>query len=421
MSFPILRAGAALTALLVLRLLLVPAPARAQAPTPAVDPQFFAYDSAAPFAVAEEPMPPEDGVRVSRLTFPSLVQTPFAVNNTVTTYLFLPPGPGPHPAMLVLHEWNASTTKGAARLCRAITQAGVAALLMVEPYSLNRRPQNPHPKDAEILTGNVPQMQSALRQAVLDARRGLDILQRRPDIDPNRLGVGGISLGGVLSGLIAKVDRRVNVVLTLVGGADFARGLWNGLLTRRFRPEIRRRGYSFATFQEAMAPFEAENWQRAFDPKNALVIAGRYDLVVLPEQAKALARTLGGADVTWVNTGHYGAALSAGSAIPVAARFLRARFFGENTAYQPPGTLPSRTIKVGLLLGGREGLSPAAAVQLLNFDTAGRFSLDGQLTLHGLSAALSARLGPTSSIGLELPLGHGTPKMRPFLLLHITL
>ena len=186
---------------------------------------FYDYDSRTPFPVTETPNGEEGGVRLSTLTYPSPVVTPDAANNTVTAHLFLPPGPGPFPAMVVLHEWNGES--GAQKLCRVIVGAGVAALLVTEPYSLNRR----SPGSPGILSGDPPQMRDALRQAVLDARRGLDYLSRRPDIDANRLGVSGISLGGILSGLVAGVNPRVKVVMTADGGADFARGFWNGLLT----------------------------------------------------------------------------------------------------------------------------------------------------------------------------------------------
>ena len=199
----------------------------------AVDPAFYIYDAAAPFTVTEKPFGEENGVKISVLTYPSPVTSAYPANNTVTAYLFLPNGPGPHPAMVVLHEWNAASTQGGFRLCHAIARAQVAALLVIEPFTLSRKPQTANPEDAEILSGNIPHMVAALRQAVLDARRGLDYLSHRPDIDPQRLGIAGISLGGVLSGLTAGVDPRIRVVLTLVGGADFAKGFWDGLLTRR--------------------------------------------------------------------------------------------------------------------------------------------------------------------------------------------
>lgn len=396
-------------------------PASAVAPPIAAAPDYFDYDSAAEFTAKETSMGTVNGISVTRVEYPSPIVTPYAENNTVTAYLFMPPSPGKHPAMVALHEWNPSSTDGGFSLCEAIASADVAALLVIEPYSLDRRANKPHRADANILSGSVLWMSEALRQSVMDARRGLDYLARRPDVDPDRLGVSGLSLGGILSGIVAKVDRRVKVVLALAGGADFAHGFWDGILTRKYRRGIRGCGYSYDAFRGAMIPFEAERWPRLFDPDDALLIDGRYDLVVLPGQAKALSEALGGAKIVWTNTGHYGMIGCADQSERLAVKFLRSRFFGETSDYHQPNTLPSQTIKLGLLIGGHEGLSPVIATQLINFDAPGRYSLDGQLTLHGLSGGLSARLTQTLSLGVELPLLHGAVKPKPYLLAHIVL
>ncbi len=388
-----------------------------------VDPHFYEYDQAAPFPVTEKPFGSENGVQITQITYPSIVQTQYAVNNTVTAYLFLPPGPGPHPAMVVLHEWNPSSTRSGFLLCRAIARAQVAALMVVEPYSLNRTPMNADQGDARILSGNVPHMVGALHQAVLDARRGLDYLAHRPDVDPTRMGVAGISLGGILSGVVAGVDPRVKVVLTLVGGADFPKDLWDGPLTRPFRRQIVADGYTYQTYMAAMAPVDATIWlpQRRFNPENVLMINGRYDTVISPNQAKLLAQDFGGTHIVWLDSGHYGAQFSAVPASNLAVKFLRARFFGETAGFHRPDGLPATTIKLGVLLGGHEGLSPVIAVPVINFDGPGRYTVDGQLTLHGLSAALSARIGLLSSVGVEFPIFHGTTKPKPFVMFSVTL
>ena len=425
---PWLRTASALAVfclLLVLRVANADAPPTTS-PPPAVDPAFYDYDAAAPFPVGEKPFAVQDGVQITRLTYPSPVVSPYAVNNTVTAYFFQPPGPGPHPAMVVLHEWNAGSTVGAFKLAQALVSADVAALVVVEPYSLSRKPRGKQydgRDDTEILSGNVPHMVGALRQAVLDSRRGLDYLARRPDIDPSRLGIAGISLGGILSGLTAGVDPRIKVVVTIVGGADFAKGFWDGIVTRRYRDQIKRSGYTYETYQAAMAPIDAASWlpKRHFNPEDVLMINGCYDLVVLPDGAKALARDFGGTKIVWLNTGHYGASSGADEAARLGKQFLRARFFGETASFHRPDGLPARTIKLGLLLGGHEGVSPVVAAPLLNFDGPGRYTIDGQLTLHGLSLAASARIGLISSVGVEFPLLHGRVKPRPFVMFSLTL
>ena len=385
-----------------------------------VSPDYYAYDDTLP-TFSKSPYSDQLGIPVTRVTFPSADPSKYSKDNTVIAYLFHGSGDGPHPGMVVLHEWNAASPKFAFQLCAGIAKAGVDALMVEEPFSLERRPVNPHPPDAEILSGNVPVMVASLHQAVIDARRGLDYLASRPDIDPNRLGISGISLGGVLSGIVAGVDPRVKVVLTIVAGADFAKGFWNGLLTRRFRGAIERSGYSYKTFADAVSPFEAANWERGFNGHNALMFNGRYDLVIFPDQARTLSKVLGNAPIVWANTGHYGLVLSANSTVKLAHRFLRAAFFNEDLPFQPPASVNATTFKIGLLVGGQEGLSPVAAVQMFNFDTEGKASIDGQLSLHGVAGALSVRLNPVVSLGLELPIGHGTVKPRPFAMFSLTL
>ncbi len=382
------------------------------------DPAYFRYDARAPFAVSETPQPSPAGMRIVRVTFPTPVPSPVPVNNTVTGFLFLPTGPGPHPAMLVLHEWLPVNLNDEYTLCEAIARNHIAAFLMVEPYSFMRRP-SPRVPFREILSGNVPRMKEALRQTVLDSRRCFDYLSRRPDIDPQRLGVSGISLGGVLAPLIAGVDRRAKVLLTFVGGADVGGEVWENIMFQGFRAEFRREGYTEDTLRVALADFDAARWLSGFDPKNALLFNGRYDIFVTPSKAKILSRDLGGAAIIWSNTGHYGLHLSLARAEELGGEFLRSRFFADAPPFTPPNTIPAPTLKLGFLLGGHEGLSPAFAYQVVNFDRPGAVSLDAQLTTHGLSAALSARLSLTTSIGLEMPLLHRDRKIAPFFLLHL--
>ena len=49
-------------------------------------------------------------------------------------------------------------------------------------------------------------------------RRGLTFLEQQPEVDPERLGVHGFSMGGNLTMYVAGTDNRVKVAVPAVGG-----------------------------------------------------------------------------------------------------------------------------------------------------------------------------------------------------------
>ncbi|MGI4788846.1 MAG: alpha/beta hydrolase family protein [Janthinobacterium lividum] len=386
-------------------------------PTP-VDPHFYDYDAKAPFAVTQTVDTKTmaevgGGIQVLRVTYPSPVVTPYPVNNLVTGFLFLPSTPGPHPVMLVEHEWLPVELSNEFVLCASLARGGVAAFLVVQPYSYNRRIL-PRVEDVELLSGDTHQTVAAVRQAVLDNRRALDWLQSRPDIDPTRMGVAGISLGGILAPLIAGVDHRARVLVTIVGGADVSDLVYDSFITYGLRPSLLYHGVTFDSIKRDYAPIEPTNWLAGLDPKNALLFNGRFDVFVNPKQAHHLANALGGAPIVWINTGHYGTVFAEKRIEAIGVRFVRSRFGLDNTPFTAPKSLPAPTIKIGLLFGGQEGVSPVVAYQAITVGPGARYSLDGQLTTHGLAIAPSFRLDESNSIGLEVPLLHGKPRTRFF-------
>jgi hypothetical protein len=83
-----------------------------------------------------------------------------------------------------------------------------------------------HNRDVDIeKTQSAEEVEAYFRQTVLDNRQVLDYLVTRPEVDPNRLGALGLSLGGIKASLVAAADDRIRcAVLGLAGGsmADIA-------------------------------------------------------------------------------------------------------------------------------------------------------------------------------------------------------
>jgi dienelactone hydrolase len=60
----------------------------------------------------------------------------------------------------------------------------------------------------------------------LGARRGLTFLEQQPEVDPDKLGVYGHSMGGSLTVYVAGSDRRVRAAAPSVGGSGFRTQPW---------------------------------------------------------------------------------------------------------------------------------------------------------------------------------------------------
>ncbi|MBC2593220.1 acetylxylan esterase [Ruficoccus amylovorans] len=96
-----------------------------------------------------------------------------------------------------------------------------------------------------------------LFHTVLAARRAIDVLQAQPEVDPERIGVQGISWGGLLTWVVGALDGRIKALVPVYGaggldagdkaeghallrrGADWARVWTETFDPRRFAPYIK--------------------------------------------------------------------------------------------------------------------------------------------------------------------------------------
>ena len=109
------------------------------------------------------------------LSYPSAVRTPHAENNTVHARYFPDSSPaGRKRAVIVLPQWNADP-EGHVGLCRLLNRFKISALRLSLPYHDKRRPPELRRADY-IVSSNVGRTAQVCRQAVLDARRGIEWL-----------------------------------------------------------------------------------------------------------------------------------------------------------------------------------------------------------------------------------------------------
>ncbi|MBD0776778.1 acetylxylan esterase [Maribacter sp. ANRC-HE7] len=73
--------------------------------------------------------------------------------------------------------------------------------------------------DFDLTGPNKYWTRNIVSQTVFDLRRAIDLIETKSELDPDRIGYYGISLGGIIGSIFCGVDHRVKVpVLALAGG-----------------------------------------------------------------------------------------------------------------------------------------------------------------------------------------------------------
>jgi len=159
-----------------------------------------------------------EGYTIEKVLFQSLPNFYF------TGDLYRPNQPGRYPAILFQ---SGHTQEGKPEPQRAAANLALKGfvVLATDPIGQGEREQSYDPQLSGPLGGwSVPEHiqagaqciligESAARFFIWDAKRGIDYLVSRPDVDPTRLGAAGCSGGGALTTFIGALDPRLKAVV----------------------------------------------------------------------------------------------------------------------------------------------------------------------------------------------------------------
>ncbi|HET6883715.1 MAG TPA: alpha/beta hydrolase family protein [Pirellulales bacterium] len=240
------------------------------------------------------------GYDVWNVTFPSPVETAHVVNNTVYCEYFRPAAEGKHAAVIVLHILGGDFDLS--RLfARQLAQNGVAALFVKLPYYGPRRPEG---AKVRMVSEDPRQTVAGMRQAILDVRRGVAWLAGQPEVDDQRLGVFGISLGGITGALAVAIEPRLTMGCFMLAGGDVAKVAWEDAKLARLRDNWLNQGGSKEEFFELWKSIDPVTYAERARGKRMLMLNARQDEVIPPACTESLWRALGEPEIVWYDAGH---------------------------------------------------------------------------------------------------------------------
>lgn len=211
----------------------------------------------------------------------------------VSGVLGVPRTGGRHPAIIFMHGLPGSAESIFEGHALPLVERGAIALAIDAPWARRGALPDFTPRDS---TDQV--------QLIHDLRRAVDVLQARPDVDPERIGYMGGSYGGAIGALFVATEKRLAAAVLWVGtGGLVARWLDSTMtptgLLAAIDPEARRRWLA------AMWPIEPIRFVGASSPTPLLLQNGRADQLVASHAAAALHRAAGEPKtIEWYDAGH---------------------------------------------------------------------------------------------------------------------
>lgn len=238
----------------------------------------FGYDRNFPLSPQETLAEETPLYQVYKVTYRS------ARDQRVPAFLVLPKNRGEEklPCVILMHGLGGDK-RMFQMLWGPLTQAGYALFAIDAQYHGERKPSEDIP-----FFGMYPyRARDALIQTVIDLRRGLDYLQTRKEIDPDRIGYIGASMGGIIGSMFAGVDERVKAPVLLVAG-----GNWKILMEQSalslWRDAAKNNPQQVEEALRVMDVVDPIHWVGRIAPRPVLFINGDADNIVPVESNKAL-------------------------------------------------------------------------------------------------------------------------------------
>jgi dienelactone hydrolase len=159
----------------------------------------------------------------------------------------------------------------------------------------------------KLVSTDLPRTLEGIRQGVLDCRCAAAWLASRPEVDAERLGMVGTSLGSFLTALTSANEPRIKNVCMLLGGGGLVDAYYDHPKAKPVTEWVDLLGGK-ALVKKLIAPVDPITYAAQLRGKNLLMVAAKNDEIVPPKAATQLWEATGKQRIIWLDAGHVTAA-----------------------------------------------------------------------------------------------------------------
>ncbi|GIX01554.1 MAG: hypothetical protein KatS3mg112_0491 [Thermogutta sp.] len=294
-----------------------------------------------PFSYQVTGVTRKENYQVVFVRYPSPVESELPQNNTIPVEYYLPTDvsvAGPQrPAVICLHILDGSLEL-VRMLGSVLASHGMAAVVFPLPYYGERG----GPLGPRDILREPQRFLRVLEQTYLEVRRATDFLASRPEVNPHRIGVAGISLGAIVAASAAEREPRIWRTALILGGGDILKIVATAREAEPLREFLgglseEDRAKVVEGFREADPIAGAHLLRERALAGRVLMINAAEDEVIPRECTEQLATALGIKDrVVWLEgLGHYTAIAALPKILQETAQFFAQDLPAESRKAQP--------------------------------------------------------------------------------------
>ena len=275
------------------------------------------------------------GAEVQRFTFPTLHPMKFPETNRAVGRFYRNTRQPRSPVVLISHGWAHKTLRTIEHLyVRPFLRAGFSVLFVAHPLHFERTPPGTYSGEL-VVSADVLLTVESFRQGVIDMLGAANWVR---SLGHERVGLFGYSLGGYLAGLMAAVRDDWSFVVLGGAGDSPVSPILDTRLGRNIREDLQACGMlDRAKVGRAWKVISPGAFRPRVPLDRILLIAGRYDRIMLPASVRRLHKSWGKPRLDWLDRGHYGLLAANRGLMSRAVRFMRERTAAIDPKAAAPG------------------------------------------------------------------------------------
>jgi dienelactone hydrolase len=297
------------------------------------DPQEFYRYEKSPIQYSEEQLKESKLYRIFRVKYPSVIPIDCPSSNDVQLTYYEPKNKEHLPLIILLPHSAGSNSYIEGFLCRSLAEKGIACVCVDMPYQYSVKGHKWF--NLQLKNGDRKQIALFFKQVVVEASRAVDWSELKANLDRDKVGIMGISLGAVVMPIVLAQDDRFKCAAYLLGGGYLSNILFKGDELLFLRKKFIEQKLTPSALQREIEIIEPLNFAYRAKRVPSFMYNTWFDLVIPRGSVAKLWRSLEEPRIYWAPAAHYTAALFMGNAQACINRFFLSTLKEEKIKKRP--------------------------------------------------------------------------------------